>query len=212
MWVVNYTHMTTIIYFVRHGAVENPQQLYYGRLAGFPLSAAGVQQAQQAANFLRGRPLAAIYSSPLLRTRQTAQAIAAAFPGLPVQISASLNEVYSPFDGEPGSHLARRGYDVYSGVEKRFEQPADVLRRVLRFVRRALKRHPNQQVAAVTHMDAIQWLALWVRGAPVAVASRAHFDQFGLPPGFPAPASITMLEADAAESFHCEYYVSPADK
>jgi len=191
--------MSTTLYLVRHGAVENPRQVYYGRLPGFGLSREGQQQAQRAADRLcseRSEPLAAIYSSPLLRARQTAAPLAAAFPGLRIHFSTLLSEVYSPFDGLPGPVLMERGYDVYSGMQPPYEQPADVLRRGLRFVRRAFVQHPGQAVAAVTHMDVIQWLALWAKGAPAEVESRARFGELGLPADFPAPGSVTALVED----------------
>ena len=67
------------LYLVRHGATENndayPPRLQ-GRRTDPPLSAEGLLQAQRTAQWLAGRPLAAVYSSPLLRARQTAEAIA----------------------------------------------------------------------------------------------------------------------------------------
>ena len=62
----------TSIFFVRHGHVYNPQKILYGRLPGFRLSDLGREQAQAAAVALRDIPLAAAFSSPQLRTRQTA--------------------------------------------------------------------------------------------------------------------------------------------
>ena len=43
----------TIIHFIRHGIVENPEELYYGRLAGFRLAEQGIRQAKAAANLVR---------------------------------------------------------------------------------------------------------------------------------------------------------------
>ena len=40
--------MTTCISLLRHGEVDNPQEVYYGRLPGFGLSAEGRRQAQHA--------------------------------------------------------------------------------------------------------------------------------------------------------------------
>ncbi|HMM43059.1 MAG TPA: histidine phosphatase family protein, partial [Thermomicrobiales bacterium] len=67
--------MTTIL-FVRHTEVENPDGLLYGRLPGFRLSDAGRRHAERVAGAIAGRDIAAIYSSPLLRARQTAAIIA----------------------------------------------------------------------------------------------------------------------------------------
>ena len=65
----------TTIYFVRHGEVHNPQGIFFGRYPRFRLSERGRSQAGQTAQFLKDTSIAAIYTSPLLRARQTAQII-----------------------------------------------------------------------------------------------------------------------------------------
>jgi broad specificity phosphatase PhoE len=89
----------TSISFVRHGLVHNPQQILYGRLPRFRLSAEGQRQAQAAADYLRARPFAALFSSPMLRARQTANIILTTQRGLPLRISTYLNEVYVGYQG-----------------------------------------------------------------------------------------------------------------
>ena len=64
-----------VIYFIRHGAVENPLGLQYGRLPGFPLSKSGRGEAVSIETFLSDKKLECLYASPLLRTRQTAEII-----------------------------------------------------------------------------------------------------------------------------------------
>lgn len=67
------------IYLIRHGAVENPKQILYGRLPGFKLSKKGVAQVQKIAEELKNlnADIKKIYSSPLERAVQTAEIIAA---------------------------------------------------------------------------------------------------------------------------------------
>ena len=69
------------IHLVRHGEVFNPQGVLYGRLPGYGLSDLGRAMAEAAAKDLvaRGRTVGAIVSSPLQRTQQSAEPIAAAF-------------------------------------------------------------------------------------------------------------------------------------
>ena len=69
--------MSTTLHLVRHGEVENPKGVIYGRMPGFNLSERGQRQAQQAAERLKDADLAAVCSSPLERAQETAQAIAA---------------------------------------------------------------------------------------------------------------------------------------
>lgn len=69
--------MSTTLHLVRHGEVENPKGVIYGRMPGYNLSERGQRQAQQAAERLKDADLAAVWSSPLERAQETAQAIAA---------------------------------------------------------------------------------------------------------------------------------------
>jgi broad specificity phosphatase PhoE len=73
----------TTVHLVRHGEVENPTGVLYGRLPGFVLSKAGEQMAIQARDALRGRDVTVVRSSPLERAVQTAVPIAAEFGVVP---------------------------------------------------------------------------------------------------------------------------------
>ncbi len=64
-----------IIYFVRHGEVENPEAVKYGRLPGFPLTQRGNSEIEETAERLKDAGIEAIYASPLLRTKQSAEII-----------------------------------------------------------------------------------------------------------------------------------------
>ena len=68
--------MTTTIHLVRHGEVENPKGVIYGRLPGYHLSERGERQAEAAADRLAERDVGAIWASPLERAQETAIAIA----------------------------------------------------------------------------------------------------------------------------------------
>ena len=67
--------MNTTIHLVRHGEVENPKGVIYGRLPGYNLSERGLRQAEAAAEHLADRDIGAIWASPLERAQETAQAI-----------------------------------------------------------------------------------------------------------------------------------------
>jgi broad specificity phosphatase PhoE len=68
--------VTGTIHLVRHGEVENPSGVIYGRLPGYNLSERGRRQAEQAAKHLRDADIGALWSSPLERAQETAQAVA----------------------------------------------------------------------------------------------------------------------------------------
>ncbi|MBN1579851.1 MAG: histidine phosphatase family protein [Anaerolineae bacterium] len=183
--------LSTVISFVRHGHVHNPQGILYGRLPRFGLSEKGHSQARVVAETLRGRPIAALYSSPMLRARQTAQAILDVRPGLPLHISELINEVQSSYEGQPLAELIASGWDLYRGSE--YEQPHDVLDRALRFIDRTRKRHMGQQVVAVTHGDVIAAIICWVKRLSIHPHNRELLLSVGIPGGYPAPASISTL-------------------
>ena len=89
---------TTIVHLVRHGEVANPDGILYGRIPGFNLSEDGQIMAKAAADFIAGRDVTVLRSSPLDRAVQTAEPIAAQL-GLPVEIDERLIEPWNHFEG-----------------------------------------------------------------------------------------------------------------
>jgi broad specificity phosphatase PhoE len=92
------TDAMTTVHMVRHGEVENPDGILYGRIPGFRLSAAGVSMAHSAARSLAGRDVVLVRSSPLERAVETAEPIAAEH-NLPVEIDERLIEPWNVFEG-----------------------------------------------------------------------------------------------------------------
>jgi broad specificity phosphatase PhoE len=88
----------TLVHLVRHGEVENPGGILYGRLPGFHLSELGRQMAEVVAKHLADRDVTYVVSSPLERARETAAPIAAAH-GLEVAIDGRLIEADNHFQG-----------------------------------------------------------------------------------------------------------------
>jgi broad specificity phosphatase PhoE len=88
----------TIVHLVRHGEVENPRQVLYGRLPGYHLSADGRMMAKAAAGFLAGRDVTVLLTSPLERAQETAEPIAEQFTLTPV-IDERLIEPWNHFEG-----------------------------------------------------------------------------------------------------------------
>ncbi len=86
---------TCWLYLVRHGATANnrarPPRLQ-GRRTDPALSEEGRRQARRTADFLAHAAIRAVYSSPLARARQTAEAIAAPHT-LAVEIVDDLTEI-----------------------------------------------------------------------------------------------------------------------
>ncbi len=183
----------TQITFIRHGQVYNPEGIVYGRLPGFPLSELGKLQAQAAAEALRVMPPAAIFSSPLLRAQQTAEIVRAVQPEVPLYIAEELNEVHFFFEGQPLLAMAVRDWDFYSDVAPPYEQPADIIARVRRFLMRVRQDYAGQHVVAVTHGDVIAFTALWAFGAAPIPANKHTLKTYGLAEDYPALGSLLTL-------------------
>jgi broad specificity phosphatase PhoE len=80
------------LYFVRHGESEaNVQHVISNRESPFGLTELGKRQANTLAENLRDIPITAIYSSPILRARETAEIVSQSFH-LTYQITEALRE------------------------------------------------------------------------------------------------------------------------
>jgi probable phosphoglycerate mutase len=191
--MIRKSQMETAISFVRHGEVYTPDSVFYGRLPRFGLSDNGKLQAFRAAEIFNGRSLAAVFSSPLLRARQTAAELITSRSHLKLRISSLLMEVGSPFDGRPGLEVDKRHGDVYTGTGESFEQPVDIVNRVLRFIRRCRRQYAGQHIAAVTHGDVIAFTVLWAHRQPLIPTHKSGLHRFGISDGYPALASITTF-------------------
>lgn len=89
----------TIVHLMRHGEVENPAGVLYGRLAGYVLSDLGHEMARTVADsFTKGRDITHLVASPLERAQQTAQPSAEVL-GLPINTDDRVIEAGNKFEG-----------------------------------------------------------------------------------------------------------------
>ena len=88
----------TIVHLVRHGEVDNPAGLLYGRLPDYHLSELGIQMAERVADHFQERDVVHLRSSPLERAQETAAPLAEAL-GLPVVIDSRVIEAANYFEG-----------------------------------------------------------------------------------------------------------------
>jgi broad specificity phosphatase PhoE len=147
---------------VRHGATVNNlarPPVLQGRGVNLGLSDEGVRQAQRTAEFLRERPLAAAYSSVLLRAVETAQIIAGPH-GLEVTQLEAITEVdVGLWEGRSWTEIAQTDAEAY----RRFmedagthgylggETLAQVEARVTPALREVMANHLGQRVLVVAH-------------------------------------------------------------
>jgi broad specificity phosphatase PhoE len=90
--------VTVTVHLLRHGEVDNPGGVLYGRMAGFRLSELGQRQAETAAKWLAERDVGYLVSSPLERAQDTAAAVAAQ-TGLEIVTDDGLIEAANYLEG-----------------------------------------------------------------------------------------------------------------
>ncbi|WUD73880.1 histidine phosphatase family protein [Streptomyces sp. NBC_00510] len=89
----------TVVHLMRHGEVENPTGVLYGRLAGYHLSELGRKMADRVAEHLAGRDITHVVASPLERAQETAAPIGTVL-GLDVASDERLIEADNVFQGK----------------------------------------------------------------------------------------------------------------
>jgi broad specificity phosphatase PhoE len=97
-----------LLFLLRHGATEwNGDGRVMGRLP-IPLSPDGARQVRGLAAHLAGTGITAVWTSPLLRARETAEIVATGLGGLPVHEDEGLVEVdYGAWQGRTFREVVR---------------------------------------------------------------------------------------------------------
>jgi broad specificity phosphatase PhoE len=91
--------MGATIHFLRHGEVENPEKILYGRQPGWRLSDRGQDMAVAVSEWSKNLPLGAVLASPLQRAQETAAPVAKVH-GLPIHTEVRLIEATNVFEGQ----------------------------------------------------------------------------------------------------------------
>lgn len=91
---------TATVHLVRHGEVDNPTGLLYGRLPGFHLSELGRTMAERVGQHFAEVPLSHLRCSPLERTQETVAPIAARHDDLTVHIDGRVVEAANQLEGQ----------------------------------------------------------------------------------------------------------------
>lgn len=92
--------MTSTVHVIRHGEVENPKKILYGRQPGWRLSERGQQMAATLGEWSKAIDLGALHVSPLQRAQETAAPIAAAH-NISITTDERLIEAANVFEGKP---------------------------------------------------------------------------------------------------------------
>ena len=179
----------TLFLLIRHALTDVTGKRLSGSLPGFHLSAEGREQAEQLAERLAPIRLTAIYSSPLERCVETAEAVAGGRE-LQIQRLPDLDEVgYGEWSGRSLAQLAR------TSLWKRLQQApssvrfpggetlADVQGRTAAALEGIASRSPRGVIAVVTHADVIRLLVAHFAGIHIDLFQRLTV----------SPASVSAL-------------------
>lgn len=183
--------MTTVL-LIRHAVNDWVKtRKLAGWTSGVHLNDEGKAQAQAVGERLATLPLKAIYSSPLERCVETAQAIAGHHPHLIVQLSDSLGEIrFGRWEGASLDLLARRNlWRIVQDVPTRATFPGgETVRgaqaRAVDAVEMLVQRHPRDMIAIISHSDVIKMVLAHYLGMHLD-----HFQRIMI-----APASLSILE------------------
>ena len=141
------------LFLMRHGETEWSRTGQHTGTTDLALLADGLAQAEALAAVLArrldGRPLAAVYASPLKRARQTA---AIALPGQPVELDADLREFdYGDYESLTTAEIRGRapGWNIWRDGCPNGETTPEVGRRADRFLERCAR--IDGQIAVFSH-------------------------------------------------------------
>ncbi len=167
---------TLRVLLIRHGQTPTTGQILPGRAPGLHLSEHGRTQAEAVAQRLTGVNLAALYTSPLERARETAAPTEAA-TGKTATVEPALLECdFGDWTGEQLSSLAKlKQWRLVQTAPSTFRFPGgesfvELQTRMIALLERLRIAHPGGIVACFSHADPIKALLTHAMGT--------HLDHF----------------------------------
>jgi broad specificity phosphatase PhoE len=175
----------------RHGEVPSNREFRYVGSLDEPLAAVGLEQADRLAAALASLPVRAVYSSPLLRTRETARRIAAVRE-LPLQLEPRLREqAFGEWEGltraqvlEADGERLRSWEADLSLAPPGGESLEAVQARMLDLVGELCKSQEGGCLVLVSHVGPIKALLCAALGVPLAAARHMFLD----------PATLSVVD------------------
>ncbi len=164
----------TYIYFVRHGAVNNPGKIWYGRMPFYGLSEEGKIESEKAAEYLLNKNINVIYSSPLLRARQTAKIIQKVLGLDKIHYSKEILEVdSSTYKGKPLFYLHTINFQVFANNNNNVigETIEQLLNRMQKFIKHLIKFYKGKNIVVVSHGDPIMIVKAKTENLPINIES-----------------------------------------
>ena len=149
----------TTVFLVRHGRTGwNKEQVFRGH-KDVPLDEVGREEARLVGERLKREGIKAVFSSPLSRARETAEAVARSH-NVEVQIVEGLIDLhFGDWEGLSLKEVQKQYSDLYAqwqGAPHKVIFPggeglAAVRSRAIKAVEKIVERHPQEAVALVSH-------------------------------------------------------------
>jgi broad specificity phosphatase PhoE len=178
----------TTFFLIRHASCAGLGQTLWGRTPGVCLNEQGRLQAQRLAERLEGIKFDAIYSSPLERALETAEAIARRMK-LEVRKSDALNEInFGEWSGKTFEQLhGDERWRVFNKCRSTASVPAgesflEVQNRVVKEIERLS--HVGGCVAIISHADVIKAALGYFAATPIDLLQRFEI----------SPCSVSVIE------------------
>jgi broad specificity phosphatase PhoE len=167
--------MSTTVHVARHGEVENPEKILYGRQPGWRLSNRGQQMAQTLGEWSKSINLGALHVSPLQRAQETAAPIARAH-GIEITTDERLIEAANVFEGksfELGSGVLKHPSSwrhLYNPWKPSWGEPyEEQINRMLAAIFAARKAANGKDAIVVSHQ-----LPIWILRSAIEGRSLLH--------------------------------------
>ena len=167
--------MSSTVHVARHGEVENPQKILYGRQPGWRLSNRGQEMAQVLGEWSKSIDLGALHVSPLQRAQETAAPIAKAH-GIEITTDDRLIEAGNIFEGksfEPGSGILKHPTawrHLYNPWKPSWGEPyEEQITRMLAAIFDANKAANGKDAIVVSHQ-----LPIWILRSAIEGRSMLH--------------------------------------
>jgi broad specificity phosphatase PhoE len=162
----------TVVHLVRHGEVNNPTGVLYGRRQGFDLSELGRRMAVRVADSIGDRDITQVWASPLERAQQTAQPLADRL-GLEIVTEDRVIESTNKFEGErfgAGSRVLRRPSSwrhLWNPFQPSWGEPyKELVARMVAAVNDARRAAEGHEAVVVSHQLPIWTTRLYAEGRP----------------------------------------------
>jgi len=170
----------TNIVLIRHGQTAwNKQEIFRGR-ADVPLDEVGLRQAQALADALRAEQISGIFTSPLSRAVQTAEAVAECHSLVPVPVPGFTDIDFGAWEGLAHDAVRERFPELYATWQAQPEEVTfpggenldAVCQRAGVALAELVQQHPGQTITLVAHRVVNKVLICHILGLP-----NSHFWQ-----------------------------------